>query len=151
VQEKKIDLWSDLGQPVTRFITTNGYVKNNGEAVMGRGCAAEARERFPDIARLLGGYLHHHGNHCFMLLDEPDLGYVVSFPVKRHWRLKAHPEIIKRSAEEAVELMNLHARFLGDAALLPRPGCGNGGLDWETQVKPVIEPILDDRFTIVYF
>lgn len=28
-------------------------------------------------------------------------------------------------------------------------GCGNGGLDWETQVRPELEPYLDDQFTLV--
>ena len=31
---------------------------------------------------------------------------------------------------------------------LPRPGCANGGLNWE-DVKPHLERILDDRVTIV--
>jgi hypothetical protein len=33
--------------------------------------------------------------------------------------------------------------------LLPRPGCGNGHRTWD-EVCPVIEPILDDRFTVTY-
>lgn len=32
---------------------------------------------------------------------------------------------------------------------LARPGCGNGGLRWDV-VKSLIEPLLDDRVTIVY-
>lgn len=31
---------------------------------------------------------------------------------------------------------------------LTRPGCALGGLDWESQVRPLLEPILDDRFII---
>ena len=31
---------------------------------------------------------------------------------------------------------------------IPRPGCSNGGLNWEIDVKPIIEPLLDDRFII---
>ena len=31
---------------------------------------------------------------------------------------------------------------------MPMPGCSNGRLDWTTQVRPLIEPLLDDRFVI---
>jgi len=34
-------------------------------------------------------------------------------------------------------------------AVLPRPGCSNGGLDWETEVKPVISKILSDRVWVI--
>ena len=34
------------------------------------------------------------------------------------------------------------------SVLLPKPGCANGGLNWE-QVKPLLEQYLDDRFTII--
>jgi hypothetical protein len=30
--------------------------------------------------------------------------------------------------------------------VLPRAGCGNGGLNWEMAVRPVLADILDDRF-----
>ncbi len=35
-----------------------------------------------------------------------------------------------------------------DKVYLVRPGCGNGQLKWE-DVKPLIAPILDDRFIVV--
>lgn len=35
-------------------ITTNGYIKKNGCAVMGAGVAKQARDRFDGLDRLLG-------------------------------------------------------------------------------------------------
>jgi hypothetical protein len=45
--------------------------------------------------------------------------------------------------------MDLADRLGLQTILLPRPGCGNGQLDW-AQVGPAIAPLLDDRVTIVY-
>jgi hypothetical protein len=33
--------------------------------------------------------------------------------------------------------------------VMPRVGCGLGQLDWDNQVKPLLEMYLDDRFWVV--
>lgn len=145
-KEQRVDLWE--GYFADLVITTNGFVKNNGEAVMGAGCAKEAATRFSWLPQRLGSLISLYGNHVFLLDSiSDDAGETVnlwSFPVKHHWREKADIELIKRSANELKEIN----RNYGIA--LPRPGCGNGKLDWETEVKPALQGILDGRFTIIY-
>ena len=71
--------------------------------------------------------------------------YAVGFPTKRDWRFPSEINLIKRSAQllrfqiEAMDWRNV---------LLPRPGCANGGLQWEN-VKPMLDAIFDDRVTII--
>lgn len=121
-------------------ITSNGYVKRNGEAVMGRGIAAQAKYKYPNIAYKLGGLLTRQGNRIHVLA--PDL---ISFPVKHHWAEKADIRLIRASAHELMSRLGEH-----ETVLLPRPGCGNGGLNWK-DVKPILEKILDDRVAIVHW
>lgn len=129
-------------------ITTNGTVKKDGRAVMGRGIALEATKRFPYITKELGVLLTDQGNHVFDL-GELRIGkyevHIVSMPVKHNWWEKADPKLIQRSAFE----LDQKATEKGwPSVWMPRPGCGNGGLRWE-DVKPRIEDILDDRFIAV--
>ena len=70
---------------------------------------------------------------------------ILSFPVKHNWFNNADISLIKRSAKE---LLDWSEPFR--SIVLPRPGCGNGGLKWE-DVKPVLEPILDGRFHVITF
>ena len=44
-------------------ITTNGFVRSSGSAVMGRGVAAQALKRWPGIDAIVGGMLARVGNH----------------------------------------------------------------------------------------
>lgn len=127
-------------------ITTNGFVKNNGRAVMGAGIAKEAKDRIPGIDMILGQSISKHGNRVsFLFYDEIEGQDIWSFPVKHNWFEKADMELIRRSCRE---LMNKLPH--DQTALLPRPGCGNGRLKWQ-DVKREIEPILDDRITVVTF
>jgi len=124
-----------------RVITTNGFVKKDGRAVMGRGVARQALQRYPGIDRLLGNHLRR-SNRVHVLSEYR----LISMPVKYNWWEDADPDLIERSARE----LAAWADTQGDVSVvLPRPGCGNGGLLW-SQVKPLIEDILDDRFTVVY-
>lgn len=130
-----------------RVITTNGTVKKNGECVMGRGCASEAKKHHPGIARALGRMLEQHGNHVFQLAQGG--GTLFSFPVKHNWFEKADCRLILRSAKELVAVLSNRGMETW-SVVLPRPGCGNGQLKWE-DVKPVLAPILDDRFHVITF
>jgi hypothetical protein len=129
-----------------RIITTNGVVKKNGEAVMGRGTAYQAKKRYPKIAYALGQFLNNHGNHVgeFIFKDEEtgDEVKLLTMPTKHHWIEGSDLVLIERSA---LELSSLP---YSEKFVLTKPGCGNGGLDW-CDVKLVIEKILDDRFTVL--
>lgn len=143
-------------------ITTNGFVTTQGANPMGRGCAAEAKARWPGIQMVLGHQIQNFGNHVFMLTDRNEAGEwvlhtpgawtdhicpgaIISFPTKEHWKDPSPIKLIERSAEELVGLA--HA-FALETILIPRPGCGMGGLDWD-EVRPMLHGILDDRFCAV--
>ncbi len=140
-----------------RVITTNGTVKKNGECVMGRGCALEAKKKW-DIAGVLGNAIKEYGNVVVNLSSLynanrkwPESFQLYTFPVKHAWYQKADIELIKSSAEELVDLISDASGDDQDLkVVLPRPGCGNGGLDWN-EVKPILEPIFDDRFHVITF
>ncbi len=152
MKEARGNLWDSGAEAIV--ITTNGAVKNNGEAVMGRGCALEAKNLWPEFARTLGGVIKAQGNHVHIFSVKSSLGnarYLITFPVKHHWREKADVQLIEQSVEELVLIMDIgHGKYCGSVAL-PRPGCGNGRLDWETEVKPLLVDSLDDRFTVYTF
>ena len=126
------------------MITTNGTIKANGLAVMGRGCAYEMAQRFTGTSKTLANNIIKFGNVPSFLLINNDVEYW-SFPVKHNWWEQADIELIKKS----IELFKKDLRF-NSKVLLPRPGCGNGGLNW-IDVKQIIEPLLDERFYIVHF
>jgi hypothetical protein len=95
--------------------------------------------------------LNNKGNHVHDLgwysSENESVYRIVSFPVKHRWQDAADLELIKRSALELVELVDRNA--WARKIKLPRPGCGNGRLRW-SDVKPVLEPLLDDRFVVVH-
>jgi hypothetical protein len=153
-------------------ITTNGFVKSNGECVMGKGCAAKAKQLYPNIAKELGSKIQLNGNVVNPLVTHYTK-LVVSFPVKpasvkvtspedvvSHqrknfvvgstapgWAAVADINIIEQSAKRLAELAD---RFEWETIVIPRPGCGAGELNW-SDVKPVLERHLDDRFIAMTF
>lgn len=111
-------------------ITTNGYVNSRGEAVMGRGCARQVKDLYPGFAKRLGRELLSSGNHVRYFPREG----IITFPVKHDWHQRADLLLIARSF---IELYQMLHRISDIRQLwMPRPGCGNGGLDWNT-VKPL--------------
>jgi hypothetical protein len=133
------DIW-EYADTAVIVITTNGSLTCDGRAILGRGVARQASLRYPGLAEKLGRLLAEGGSHVF------DLGCgIVTFPVEETpWSLP-DLRIIARSAGEL--------RLLADCSgwaqvVVPRPGCGGGGLAWR-DVKPLLEACFDHRFLVI--
>ena len=133
------DIWEYAGSAVI-VITVSGSLTRNGRIVPGNGVARQAFQRDPSAAEKLGTLVATDGSHVH------DAGNgIVSFPVEESAWSQPDLAIIARSAREL--------RVLADNSgwqriVVPRPGCGGGGLAWK-DVKPVLEPWFDDRFTVI--
>jgi len=162
-------------------ILTNGFVNAQGANTMGKGCAGEAKRRWPGIQMVVGAHLKRHEivhNDCRILTTLNDFGevilevppafarpvigadpsirvcgiivpyHILTFPTKYHWSTPSDLQLIRRSC---TQLMT-HADAQGwNSVVLPRPGCGAGGLSWEDEVRPLISQILDQRFWVITF
>ena len=121
-------------------ITTNGVIKANGANVMGAGCAKRAAILWPGIEFTLGRNIQEDGNIPHVLTSKTVEGVpllqtvpknhlvpyqIVSFPTKNDWRDSSDPKLIISSAHALVELADSH---MWDSIVIPRPGCGLGGL-----------------------
>lgn len=140
------NLWDGYGAFDCLCITTNGTVKNNGSAVMGRGCAKEAVELYPGIQRNLGKRITKYGNNVQKLVHS-DTTEIWSFPVKHEWYEQADIDLIRRSCKQLTKIADEKGWKL---ILIPRPGCGNGKLKYK-DVEPILQEELDNRFYIVTF
>jgi len=149
VKEVKGDLWTYApAESVVRCITTNGFVKKSGEAVMGAGCAKEAAKRWPELPKCLGKYINEHGNKVFLFPAMTGILNLVAFPVKHNWWEQADLALIEQSCQELLALAAMYPHYT--VFVIPRPGCGNGKLRWE-DVRPVLLKYFDadDRFHVI--
>lgn len=153
MQELTGDVWS-LAKSLPAdavCIPTNLVVKGDGKAVMGKGMALDALHRFPGIDTQLGNYLNYWGKQ-YMIFDilprwHPSYqGYrLYSFPTKGHFSKPSNIQLIEAAAIELEKDVTMRKL---KTILLPRVGCGLGGLKWDG-VKPVLEKYLDGRFMVV--
>ncbi len=137
MREIKGNIWNfqDQGWLV---ITTNAEIKKNGEAIMGKGIALEAKTKFPDLPLKLAKHIQNNGN---ILQIWPEYG-LITYPTKYFWGDQSDLILIKKSAEALLKIPGI--------IYLPKVGCGCGGLDWDKEVKPILSSILqEDRFILI--
>lgn len=134
------DLWDYMKPKHMLCITTNGTIKANGECVMGQGCAAQAKRRFPELPLELGKAIRANGN-----IVQTIWTVLLAFPVKHNWYEHADLDLIKRSTQQ---LMVLALQSPEKTFVLPRPGCGNGKRYWQTDVKPIVGVLPDNVLVI---
>lgn len=163
MREARGDIWQLVGEGEAVVITINGDLTKEGRLVMGAGIALEAKQRIKGIDRIWGDQVARHGLQTFGLMPvhlRPRWD-AFAMPTKYHWREKADLDLIVKSAEELAEIVDEEVRMgewyreehpeaptIYPNIWMPRPGCGYGGLRWE-DVKPLLDPILDDRYVAV--
>ena len=169
----KADIWTYITKADALCVTTNGFVKWNGHAVMGRGIAFQACNRYPRLDLVLGDKISREGNQVYKLTTDRGTN-ILSFPTKPikekrspdgsniigrmrdqfkpgefvpGWALKSNLSLIARSAKELLILVDKNPEW--KLVVLPKPGCTNGELTWK-DVEPVLDQYLsDERFLIV--
>ncbi len=161
MKELKADVFEIYDQHpwCTICIPSNGCVTKAGKAVMGKGVARQAAQRWRHLPAVVGRHISEWGNRVVFIEHR-----VLAFPTKgigaistgsnvvKHLQRRFPPgrtvpgwatrSTLQRIALSLEQLKVLHRLCgLGDV-YLPRPGCGAGGLDW-TSVQPLCKKLED--------
>lgn len=154
--EKQGDFWEEAQNPNidTLVCTVNGIIKSNGQLVMGKGIAKDFNQKFSGLALEWGKRTKSYGLICHvskrLLSDYPtsikDV-HLISLPTKYNWEKPSDPHLIESSIQQLVRLAD-HLDL--KCILMTRPGCGNGGLNWDDLVQQIqLDKYLDDRFIVI--
>jgi O-acetyl-ADP-ribose deacetylase (regulator of RNase III) len=112
----------------------------NTVGVMGKGIAFDFKKYYPkmfeEYKELCDTNQLNIGN---LYLYKTSNKWILNFPTKEHWRSPSTVEFIEKGLQQLVQdALKLQ---ISDIAM-PKLGCGNGGLDWEREVKPIVEKYL---------
>lgn len=120
----------------------------NTVGVMGKGIALLFKQRYPEM-------YHQYRKLC--QAGELEVGklfiyraadkIIVNFPTKKHWRSPSRLEYVEAGLKEFVRH---YPEYEISSLSFPQLGCGQGGLNWEQEVQPVMEGYLKDLPTPVY-
>lgn len=126
------DLFQSPAQVLVNPVNTVG--------VMGKGIALKFKQVYPEM-------FEAYRNHCergnlqigqLYLYKTPNK-WILNFPTKKHWHNPSRAEYI----EAGLAKLRDRCSEMGMTSIaFPALGCGNGELDFETQVRPLMEGYL---------
>lgn len=126
------DLFTSPAQVLTNTVNIIG--------VMGKGIAKKFKMIYPEMFLKYRDLCEHHQLEIGKLwLYRTPNKWILNFPTKKHWRAPSKPEYIEAGLANFV---NNYSRLRIHSIAFPALGCGNGELDFETQVKPIMENYL---------
>lgn len=126
---------SDLTKNDCVLVSTNSYIRNDGNLVMGRGAAKGITEYHPNAPSQFGELIRLGVNHLGkygILICECERYSIGAFQVKYHFKDKASLPLIAFS----IKVLNTCALYYS-RVLLNYPGISNGKL-----TKDEVEPLL---------
>lgn len=155
------DIWADAWKLwVYTVIPVNIGWDKHGRAIMGKGLAKQAAERFPEVLESWGDVCQA-GRNATQVLQKRFTGprggaNLVLFPTKPlhapapylSWRFDASPRLIEKSVQELDAIFGEMGQVVGRDPIIQIPpvGCGAGHLKRE-QVIPILEKYLTkDRY-----
>ncbi len=110
--------------------------------VMGKGIAKRYKEIYPDMYKQYRRFCEQKLLDIGKLwLYKTDTKWVLNFPTKKHWRNPSKLEYIELGLQKFVS--TYEERGITSISF-PQLGSGNGGLDWEKEVKPLMEKYLKE-------
>lgn len=119
----------------------------NTVGVMGKGLAAEFKQRSPDMFKQYKYWCEQNQLDVGKLwLWKRTSQWILNFPTKRHWRNPSKLEYIEAGLRKFVA--TYEEQGITEISF-PRLGCGNGGLDWE-EVRPLMEKYLGPLPILVF-
>lgn len=112
----------------------------NTVGVMGKGIAKQYKLMYPEM---------YEQYRYFCETDMLDIGklwlykhhtkWILNFPTKKNWRNPSKVEYIEAGLKKFVATYEEKGIY---SASFPQLGTGNGGLDWESEVKPLFDKYL---------
>lgn len=126
------DIFQSPAQVLVNTVNTVG--------VMGKGIAKRFKTVYPQMYIDYRKYCENGSLDIGKLwLYKSENKWVLNFPTKKHWRNPSKIEYIEKGLQKFVDTY----QDKGITSIsFPQLGCGNGGLDWEEQVKPLMEKYL---------
>ncbi len=120
----------------------------NTEGVMGKGLAKDFKQIYPDMFKQYQRYCETGQLTVGKLwLYKTPHKWVLNFPTKSTWRKPSQLSYIEQGLQA---FANAYVRKGINSIAFPQLGCGNGELDWEHQVRPLMERILKNLPIEVY-
>ena len=126
------DLFTSPAQVLVNTVNTVG--------VMGKGIAYEFKRFYPDMFTTYRKYCENRQLTIGKLhLHRTSHKWVLNFPTKTHWRYPSRPHYIERGLRT---FRDAYSDMGISSVAFPALGCGNGGMNYNSQIRPLMEEYL---------
>lgn len=112
----------------------------NTAGIMGKGIARDFKRIYPDMYHIYRRYCDNkHLTIGALHLHKTPHKWIMNFPTKRHWRSPSRLDYIARGLRT---FCDTYSEAAITSVAFPALGCGNGQLDYDGQVRPLLEEYL---------
>lgn len=126
----------------------------NTLGVMGAGLALGFKEKYPELLPVYQDALNTKklqiNRPCFVRIKKLNRRFIL-FPTKVDWKKPSNLLWIESGLEGMDELLNKCGAPFETVVLVPKLGCGLGGLNWETVLKTMEKYFISSGYDYLIF